>query len=185
MILLHDVCCAYDGKTVLQNLTLALPKGGTVALTGPSGTGKTTLLKLLAGLITPVSGHIEGLGGKRVSMVFQEDRLLPWRTALENVALFCGDERLARETLVRLELSDALDKRPSELSGGMQRRVALARALCYGGDILLLDEPFKGLEVALKIRVAKQVKGAFPLTVLATHDMAEAGLLGAVQRVEL
>ena len=185
MILLHDVCCAYDGKTVLQNLTLALPKGGTVALTGPSGTGKTTLLKLLAGLITPVSGHIEGLGGKRVSMVFQEDRLLPWRTALENVALFCGDETLAKETLVRLELSDALNKRPSELSGGMQRRVALARALCYGGDILLLDEPFKGLDDALKIRVAKQIKGAFPLTMLATHDMAEAGLLGAVQRVEL
>ena len=185
MILLDNVSCAYDGKPVLQSLTLALPESGTVALTGPSGTGKTTLLKLIAGLITPVSGHVKGLSGKRVSMVFQEDRLLPWRTALENVALFCGDEALARETLVKLELLDALDKRPSALSGGMQRRVALARALCYGGDILLLDEPFKGLDDALNIRVAIQVKGRFPLMVLATHDMAEAGLLGAVQRVEL
>jgi NitT/TauT family transport system ATP-binding protein len=118
-------------------------------------------------------------------MVFREDRLLPWRTALENAALFCGSEAHAKEILNALELNDALNKRPDELSGGMRRRAAIARALCYGGDILLLDEPFKGLDDALKLRVAKRMKGAFPLTVLATHDMAEASLLGVTQRVEL
>lgn len=185
MIKLTNIVCAYDGKPVLDGLNFTFPETGAVALTGPSGRGKTTLLKLLAGLIAPDSGKIEGLSDKRVSMVFQEDRLLPWRTALENVALFCGNEALAWEALVRLELGDALEKRPPELSGGMRRRAALARALCFGGDILLLDEPFKGLDDALKLRVAAQVKGVFPMTVLATHDMAEAKLLGCTERIDL
>jgi NitT/TauT family transport system ATP-binding protein len=185
MIELKNIVCAYDGKIVLNGLNLSLPNRGAVAVTGPSGTGKTTLLKLLAGLILPTSGSIEGLAGKRVSMVFQEDRLLPWRTALENAALFCGSEAHAKEILNALELNDALNKRPDELSGGMRRRTAIARALCYGGDILLLDEPFKGLDDALKLRVAKRMKGAFPLTVLATHDMAEAEMMGCTERVEL
>ena len=185
MIELKNVVCSYDGRPVLNGLDLTLPEAGAVAVTGPSGTGKTTLLRLLAGLILPASGTVEGLSGKRVAMVFQEDRLLPWRTALENVALFCKDEAPAREALAKLELEAALDKRPNELSGGMRRRVALARALCYGGDILILDEPFKGLDDALKLRVAEAVRGVFPLTVLATHDMGEAGLLGCTERVEL
>ncbi len=185
MIELKNVVCSYEKKTVLSDLSLRLPERGAVAVTGPSGKGKTTLLKLLAGLVLPVSGSIEGLLGKRVSMVFQEDRLLPWRMALENAALFCGDEAHAKETLIALELGDALNKRPDELSGGMRRRVAIARALCFGGDILLLDEPFKGLDEALKLRVAKRMKGAFPLTVLATHDMVEADMMGCTQRVEL
>ncbi|HWS28595.1 MAG TPA: ATP-binding cassette domain-containing protein [Clostridia bacterium] len=185
MIELKKVVCAYDGKIVLNGLDLSLPERGAIAVTGPSGAGKTTFLKLLAGLVPPASGSVEGLNGKRVSMVFQEDRLLPWRTALENAALFCGSEVRAKEVLVALELGGALDKRPDELSGGMRRRVAIARALCYGGDILLLDEPFKGLDDALKLRVAKRVKDAFPLTVLATHDMAEAVLMGCTERIEL
>jgi NitT/TauT family transport system ATP-binding protein len=185
MIELKNIVCSYDGKTVLNDLSLSLPEHGAVAVTGPSGKGKTTFLKLLAGLVLPASGSIEGLVNKRVSMVFQEDRLLPWRTALENAALFCGDEVYAHETLVALELSDALKKRPDELSGGMRRRVAIARALCFGGDILLLDEPFKGLDDALKLRVARHVKGVFPLTIIATHDMEEAQMLACTQRVEL
>ncbi len=185
MILLKNIVCAYDGQLVLNGLSRSLPETGVVALTGPSGSGKTTFLRLLAGLLKPASGSVEGMGGKRVSMAFQEDRLLPWLTALENVALVCGNEGLARETLSRFELGDALKKRPGDLSGGMQRRVALARALCYGGDVLLLDEPFKGLDDALKARVAEHVKGAFPLTVIATHDMDEAELLGRAERIAL
>ncbi|MCE5235292.1 MAG: ATP-binding cassette domain-containing protein [Clostridiaceae bacterium] len=185
MIELKNVVCSYEGKTVLDGLSLSLPETGAVAVTGPSGTGKTTLLRLLAGLVSPASGGVEGLEGKRVSMVFQEDRLLPWRSALENVSLFCGNEALARETLRGLELGDAFEKRPGELSGGMRRRVALARALCFGGDILLLDEPFKGLDDALKLRVAEAIRGVFPLTVLATHDMDEAQMLRCTERVEL
>lgn len=185
MILLKNIVCAYDGKLVLNGLSLSLPETGVVALTGPSGSGKTTFLRLLAGLLLPASGSVEGMDGKRVSMAFQEDRLIPWLTALENVALVCADESRARETLGRLELADALEKRPDELSGGMQRRVALARALCYGGDVLLLDEPFKGLDDALKARVAECIRGVFPLTVIATHDMNEAELLGCAERIVL
>ena len=88
-------------------------------------------------------------------------------------------ERVARDWLSRMELADAADQLPAELSGGMCRRVALARALAYGGDILLLDEPFNGLDDALRSRVAVYIKNAAPLIVLVTHDEAEAALFDA------
>lgn len=179
MIELKHVTCAYGEKTPIRDLTLALPDAGVIAVFGASGSGKTTLLRLLAGRIQPASGTVEGLYGKRVSMVFQEDRLLPWRTALENVALVRdGSSGEAMRLLDAMELSAEAGKLPVALSGGMQRRVALARALNFGGDMLLLDEPFKGLDEALRARVIAAVRGRFPLTVIATHDRAEAEALG-------
>jgi NitT/TauT family transport system ATP-binding protein len=169
---------------VLSGISLTLPENGAVALVGPSGSGKTTLLRVLAGLERPKDGQVEGLSGKRVTMVFQEDRLLPWYSAFENVLLALPDtmpdrERVARNWLSCMELADAADQLPAELSGGMCRRVALARALAYGGDILLLDEPFNGLDDALRSRVAAHIKNAAPLIVLVTHDEAEAALFDA------
>jgi ABC-type nitrate/sulfonate/bicarbonate transport system ATPase subunit len=179
MIELKHVTCAYGEKTPIRDLTLALPDAGVIGVFGASGSGKTTLLRLLAGRIQPASGTVEGLYGKRVSMVFQEDRLLPWRTALENVALVRdGSSGEAMRLLDAMELSAEAGKLPVALSGGMQRRVALARALNFGGDMLLLDEPFKGLDEALRARVIAAVRGRFPLTVIATHDRAEAEALG-------
>ena len=179
MIELKHVTCAYGEKTPIRDLTLALPDAGVIAVFGASGSGKTTLLRLLAGRIQPASGTVEGLYGKRVSMVFQEDRLLPWRTALENVALVRdGSSGEAMRLLDAMELSAEAGKLPGALSGGMQRRVALARALNFDGDMLLLDEPFKGLDEALRARVIAAVRGRFPLTVIATHDRAEAEALG-------
>ena len=121
---------SFDDKEVIKDLALELPDQGVVSIFGPSGAG-TTLFNCLAGLITPDSGQIIGLENKQLSMVFQENRLLPWFSALKNVAFVInGDEEKAREGLCRrLELSDAADKLPDELSGGMQRRVAVARAL--------------------------------------------------------
>ena len=160
MIELKHVTCAYGEKTPIRDLTLALPDAGVIGVFGASGSGKTTLLRLLAGRIQPASGTVEGLYGKRVSMVFQEDRLLPWRTALENVALVRdGSSGEAMRLLDAMELSAEAGKLPVALSGGMQRRVALARALNFGGDMLLLDEPFKGLDEALRARVS----GPIPL----------------------
>ena len=149
MIELKHVTCAYGEKTPVRNLTLTLSDAGVIGVFGASGSGKTTLLRLLAGRLQPTSGTVEGLCGKRVSMVFQEDRLLPWRTALENVALVRdGSSGDATRLLDAMELSAEAEKLPAALSGGMQRRVALARALNFGGDVLLLDEPFKGLDAA-------------------------------------
>ena len=174
MIELAHVHCIYGEKTPIKDLTLILPDVGVVGVFGASGAGKTTLLRLLAGLLQPASGTIEGLAGKRISMVFQEDRLLPWLTAVENVALV----RDGSEADARALLAAQADQLPRALSGGMQRRVALARALNFGGDVLLLDEPFKGLDAALCAEAAAVVRGRFPLTVIATHDRGEAEALG-------
>lgn len=176
MVRLENVTVAFGDKTVLNGLSASLPETGVVAVTGASGSGKTTLLRVLAGLRALDGGAVTGLP-KRVSYVFQEDRLLPWLTALENAALADGAGN-ADKILGELELSDAARLYPRELSGGMKRRVAIARALAFGGDMLLLDEPFAGLDAELRARVAARIRGAFPLTVISTHDLDEARLLG-------
>ena len=177
MIALDRMTAGYPGKAVFQDVSLRLPDRGTVALMAPSGYGKTTLLRLLAGLMQPQSGEIIGLENKNISFLFQEDRLLPWLTAEKNVALV-SDENAARAWLEKMEIPRG-DQYPKEMSGGMQRRVALARAMAFGGDILLLDEPFKGLDEDLRGRIAGRIRGVFPLTVLSVHDPAEAALMGA------
>lgn len=142
---LKNVSFAYGDTLVLQDVTWHLPDSGVVCLWGASGCGKTTALRLLAGLEKPTSGSVNGV--RRVSMVFQEDRLLPWRTALENVLLTGADVEKACKLLVELGLTvEEAQAYPQHLSGGQQRRVALARALAAECDILLLDEPFNGLD---------------------------------------
>ena len=194
MIRFSDVTAGYGEKRPLTGLSLSLPDSGTVAVFGPSGCGKTTFLRLLlhaddrkAGKGVPrvYAGRILGLEGKRFATVFQEDRLLLWRTARENVSLVnpSGDAGRILRSLGLAE--DALCAYPAALSGGMQRRVSIARALNYPGDILLLDEPFKGLDIDTRALVADRIRGAFPLTILVTHDPAEASLLNASLRLQL
>lgn len=140
-----NVSFAYGATKVLDSVTWCLPDQGVVCLWGASGCGKTTVLRLLAGLEKPDGGEVSGVG--RVAMVFQEDRLLPWRTALENVTLTGAEETPARVLLTTLGLTEEeMEAYPVHLSGGQQRRVALARALAAESDILLLDEPFNGLD---------------------------------------
>lgn len=177
MIELIHVTAGYPGKEIFSDFSLQLPDAGAVALMGPSGLGKTTLLRLIGGQLKPMSGEIRGLEGKKISFLFQEDRLLPWATAEKNVAL-ASDEKKAKFWLDRMEIENAA-LYPRQMSGGMQRRAALARAMAYGGDILILDEPFKGLDEALRARIAGRIKGQFPLTILSIHDRAEAELMGA------
>ena len=183
-IALKNIYAGYHNKPVLTDFSIALPRAGVYALSGPSGCGKTTLLRVLAGLLLPASGEIAGLKEKRISFVFQEDRLLPWRTAEENVLLALPDRvahprTIAAHWLSCMELSDAKKMYPGALSGGMQRRVAIARACAYGGDVLLLDEPFQGLDEALRARIAPYILAAAPLIVLVTHDAEDAQLFGA------
>ena len=172
-----DLTVLYDGKKVLDHTDLSFGDGITCIM-GESGIGKTTLLRVIAGLITPDSGEVMGAPVKP-SLMFQEDRLFSWLTALENVVIVCGDEAKARELLKRVELSDALDKYPSELSGGMKRRVALARALAYDGDMLILDEPFKGLDEALTQRMADLIKTCDLPVIVSTHAESDVTLLSA------
>ena len=177
MICFEKVCFSYPGKEIFKDLSLEFPDQGTIALMGPSGMGKTTLLRLLAGLEKPASGQIKGSGQKKISFLFQEDRLLPWLTAKKNVAL-AADEEKAAYWLSQMEIENAAQS-PLEMSGGMQRRVALARAMAYEGDILLLDEPFKGLDESLRARIAGRIREKAALTVLSIHDRTEAALMGA------
>ena len=127
-----------------EDISLALPEKGFCAITGRSGRGKTTLLYLIAGLYEPDRGSIQR-NGETISMVFQEDRLLPWETAAQNAAI-ASTREIAAKLLTELGLGAELDKYPRELSGGMKRRVSIARALAAKADVYIMDEPFKGLD---------------------------------------
>lgn len=172
-----DLTVGFPGKPVLERMNFEWPEHGAVAVMAPSGAGKTTLLRTVAGLLPPLAGKIEGVDGKKVAFLFQEDRLLPWLSARKNVAIVGGPD--AAETWLRaMEIAD-MDMLPGKMSGGMRRRVALARAMAFGGDILMLDEPFKGLDLELRERVAERIRGRAPFTLMAVHDPEEARLMGA------
>ena len=184
MITFQNVTRSFGEKTVLQQLSFSLPENGIVALMGPSGIGKTTLLRLMCGLDRPSSGTVTA-STQKVAVSFQEPRLIPWLTCRENVTFVLSESNKGRDDLDELfrlfELSDVKDSLPDTLSGGMQQRVSLIRALAHGADLLLLDEPFSGLDKALCERLFPIIKAANPtgLTVIVTHDSHEAAALGA------
>ena len=180
-ILIEHISKSYAETVVFRDFSARLPLGETSVITGVSGSGKTTLLRLILGLEMPDEGAITGVPARRAA-VFQEDRLCPQLTALENVLLIAGRkrEREARDTLARLGLGKSLAVPAAELSGGMRRRCALARALCAKFDLLALDEPFKGLDEANR-RAAMDAVHALPgdkTVLLVTHDAAEAEFFG-------
>lgn len=168
----------YGGKPVLAGVDFCFPEGKTTCLLGPSGRGKTTVLRLLAGLEQPDAGHASGVGARKLSMVFQEDRLLSSCTAAQNLQIAApGCDAMA--WLSRVGLAADAEKYPGQLSGGMRRRVALARALAYDGDVYLLDEPFKGIDARQKHELLALVRGHIrgKTAVLVTHDEQEAAAL--------
>ncbi len=183
MLRLEEISVRFGEKQVLDKCSLWLRKGERVALTGPSGCGKTTLARVALSLQKPDSGTVS-CGCARVAAVFQEPRLLPWLTAEENVNLVLSDSADTMEEasawLENLELGNALTLYPSELSGGMQQRVSIARALAARPELLVMDEPFKAMDEALRDRVLRVTADALgdAALLLITHNEQEALALG-------
>lgn len=181
MITVRGLSKKYREKVVYENLNLTLETGKISAIMGASGCGKTTLLRILAGLEPCEKGDIRGIPLERISMVFQEDRLLTWLTVEENIQFVLKESYPISELLKKLGLEGLEKAHIGELSGGMQRRVSLARALAYDYDMILLDEPFKGIDGAFKRELMMVLKEEWcreEKTVLfITHDQEEAKFL--------
>lgn len=174
-ILLEHVHMTFGEKEIFSDLSLRFSIPGQYAILGPSGQGKTTLLRLIAGLEKPISGRIALPEDAHISFCFQEDRLLPWKTALENIALAAPNLETARYWLEAVGLADEADSYPDTLSGGMKRRLSLARALACDADILLMDEPFRALDEQMHARMLELVRRAAEnkLLILVTHDESD------------
>jgi NitT/TauT family transport system ATP-binding protein len=186
MLKIENMSVLYNEHPILKNLSVTFSDGITTGLVGASGIGKTTLLRIIGGLMPPSDGKIIS-SYERISFVFQEPRLFPWMSALENVTTVCKNESMAKEYLERLHLEpSAFSKFPHELSGGMKQRVSIARALAYGPDLLLLDEPFKGLDPDTKKQTAdllfQEMKGRTVLMV--THDREDYAFCHEIMRFE-
>lgn len=182
-IVLEHLHKAFDGRAVLSDFSAVFPAGEISCLMAPSGYGKTTLLRILMGLEEPDAGSVRGLTGKRISAVFQEDRLCDNLSAQANVRLV--NKKLSREEalaeLAAVGLTECDDQPVSQFSGGMRRRVALVRALLAAYDVLILDEPFKGLDEELKAQTIDYVlsRCAGRTVLLVTHDAHEAQAMHA------
>ena len=178
---LRNICKSYGDKRVLENVSLTFGEGVSCVM-GPSGSGKTTLAYIIAGLVRPDSGSVIGRDDKSVALVFQEDRLLEWESAIANVLFVTKSARSnygkARDLLTRAGLGDSIGKKAAELSGGMKRRVCLCRALIAGCGLLILDEPFKGLDSGIKPGIMDMVRECAGVIICITHDPAEAAYLG-------
>lgn len=187
---LHSVYKQFGTDCVLQNITMEIAERKLICILGPSGCGKTTLLNLMAGLISPDRGELTGFSTRRVSYIFQEPRLIRWKTVQGNVEFVLKEEMPAAAERMKA-IDNYLDlvgltgyggHYPGQLSGGMRQRVAIARAFAYPSDLLLMDEPFNSLDLRLKLSLI----GAFTdlwlragrTTIFVTHDIQEALLLG-------
>lgn len=174
---------SFAGRPILGALRLSVERGQRLAILGPSGIGKSTLLRILAGLDRDFQGRLDG--GEKLAAVFQEPTLLPWRRAVANVTLPTGcDDAKAGALMAEVGLAGHEDKFPRQLSLGQQRRLALARAFAASPDILLMDEPFASLDPDTAERMidltARLLDRSGAGLVLVTHDAAEPSRLGAV-----
>ena len=185
MIVLDKVSVSYGDKKVMENLSLSLPLEGVTALRGPSGCGKTTLLRLLAGLERPRSGTVSGVP-EGTAILFQEDRLLPWRTVGQHITDVLPRERRGEVSrwLELTELAGEEDRRPGQLSGGMGRRLALARTLALGGELYLLDEPFAGVDPDRAARILERIRALGVPVLLVSHEETALRLAGRVITVD-
>lgn len=179
MIKLENIYFSYGENTVLRDFSVNIKKGDKICLFGESGCGKTTILRLILGLEAPQGGNIIKLFDLKPAVVFQEDRLLQFKSVLENITLMGAEKSKALKCLESLGLIEQANDYPNELSGGMSRRVAIARALANEFDFLVLDEPFTGLDEENTGKIIKFINEILedrPL-ILVTHNLKEAEAL--------
>jgi len=185
MIAFEHVSKSFDSLKVLNDLSFHIASGQIMGVVGPSGVGKTTILKLITGILAPDEGAVRAADGV-VGYVFQEPRLLPWRTALDNVSAPLRAQGMAKAEareraagwLARVDLAGFEQYHPAELSGGMAQRVSVARALSVEPAILLMDEPFSNMDATLKsslmVTLQQILKPRKTTVVYVTHDLTEA-----------
>lgn len=181
----HEISKRYGSRAVLHDLNLTLDTGECTVILGKSGCGKTTLLRLLAGLEAPTSGTLERPADLKLGMMFQEARLFPWLTCRENIALGLpkgADPKEVDHWLQLVQLTEAADLYPHQLSGGMQQRASLARTLAMHSQLILMDEPFAALDYFTRSQLQQELRNMrqkLPLgIVLVTHNVDEALILG-------
>lgn len=185
MIRIDGISKTFDDKIIFKNFSLDIEENKITGILGPSGIGKTTLINIISGIWKADSGQIIGFDTKDLSFIFQEPRLLPWLTVYDNIDYVLKtqfkDKSQRREIILRnllsVGLEDSIHLFPSDLSGGMMQRLSIARAFAYPSNILIMDEPFKGLDINLK----KNVMNAFiniwshskKTVIFVTHDIDE------------
>ena len=176
-IVINNLKKRYNDKVVLNNFNYIFKEKAISFIMGTSGVGKTTLIKILMGLEQADDGKVIGISDKKISAVFQEDSLCENLSVLLNIKLVCENisHLEIEKCLELLDLKDCLHKRVKELSGGMKRRVAILRALLYDFDLLIMDEPFKGLDKETKIKVMNFVisKLENKSAIIITHEMED------------
>lgn len=177
MIEIENLTKKYGNTTVYENFNLTLESGKITCILGESGSGKTTLLNCIAAL-TPYQGKITPV---KCSYIFQTPRLVPNLTVNGNLKLVCKDQTAVDEMLEKVRLSDKKNDYPNALSGGQAQRVAIARAFLFGGDVILMDEPFSSLDLKLKNQISKlfvsMCRESNKTALFVTHDVDEAAML--------
>lgn len=172
VIKLKNVDIKISGKYIVESFNAEFKDNDINLLIGKSGSGKTTILRALMGFIEIDKGEITGLDDKKISAVFQEDRLIESLSLMKNLSLVTEDQEKIAQALKKVEIYEARNKKVRELSGGMKRRAAIIRALLKESDLIIMDEPFVGIDKETLLKVMDYVKemGAGKTLIIATHD---------------
>lgn len=178
---LMQISIQFDHSQVLDQVNMSFIEGKINCLMGPSGKGKTTILNIIMDLLKPDGGEVLGVQGKQIAVVFQEDRLIEHWDAVKNVKLVCDtlEEEHIRQEFLKVGVEDVKDKPVRDFSGGMRRRVAIVRAILAKSDLLILDEPFRGLDASLKGIVIDYIKSntVGKTVIVVTHELEDVKLL--------
>lgn len=186
---IRNISKKYHESPLFEDFSLGFTEGRITCILGPSGCGKTTLLNMIGGIVPPDEGDFDGFKGKTVSYIFQDPRLLPWKSVRGNIEFVLDKKKTPTEIqevadhFIRLvELEGYEDFYPRKLSGGMRQRVSIARAFAYPSDVILMDEPLKGLDIKLKLNLIRTFTRIWEndkrTVIFVTHDVDEALLLG-------